>query len=266
MKIKEIGLLLFYDWLDRMRDLPADEFKSAVYALSEYQRKGTDPVEGFNGSMRVLVGMMLDQIQRAESISASRSASGKKGADRTNSGKDFAEFCRGKAEAKNDKTEVCRDLPQQISATHTHTHTNTLISPPIIPPLGGEKAASGDAPTADVDVMSERFDRFWDEYPNKTGKQAARSAWKKIKPSEALTRQMIAKVKDMKKTDQWKREDGRFIPNPTTWLNQGRWEDEAPKPSSAPETKTERLGSFDAKEAFKKAIERTKAKCKTEGG
>ena len=27
-------------------------------------------------------------------------------------------------------------------------------------------------------------------------------------------------------TEQWQKEGGRFIPNPTTWLNQGRWDDE----------------------------------------
>jgi hypothetical protein len=26
--------------------------------------------------------------------------------------------------------------------------------------------------------------------------------------------------------DQWQRENGRFIPNPATWINQGRWDDE----------------------------------------
>ena len=27
-------------------------------------------------------------------------------------------------------------------------------------------------------------------------------------------------------TEQWQREEGRYIPNPATWLNQGRWDDE----------------------------------------
>jgi hypothetical protein len=30
---------------------------------------------------------------------------------------------------------------------------------------------------------------------------------------------------------QWTREGGRFIPHPSTWLNQGRWDDE-PDPES----------------------------------
>ena len=29
-----------------------------------------------------------------------------------------------------------------------------------------------------------------------------------------------------KKTKQWQENAGRFVPHPTTWLNQERWEDE----------------------------------------
>jgi hypothetical protein len=33
---------------------------------------------------------------------------------------------------------------------------------------------------------------------------------------------------------QWTRESGRFIPNPSTWINQGRWQDEPAEPASSP--------------------------------
>jgi len=39
---------------------------------------------------------------------------------------------------------------------------------------------------------------------------------------------MIAAVSTAKASDQWQRENGRYIPNPLTWLNQGRWDDECP--------------------------------------
>ena len=29
-----------------------------------------------------------------------------------------------------------------------------------------------------------------------------------------------------KESDQWKSDSGKFIPNPATWINQRRWEDE----------------------------------------
>jgi transcription elongation factor len=29
-----------------------------------------------------------------------------------------------------------------------------------------------------------------------------------------------------RKCDQWTKDNGQFVPNPETWLNQGRWNDE----------------------------------------
>ena len=67
------------------------------------------------------------------------------------------------------------------------------------------------------------FDVFWNAYPKKVGKEAARKAFAKVKvPVETLT----AAIQRQKGSDQWSRDNGQYIPNPATWLNQGRWEDE----------------------------------------
>ena len=73
------------------------------------------------------------------------------------------------------------------------------------------------------------FDAFWSAYPKKVGKGAAEKAFSKLSP--ALLPQMLSAIDTQKKSDQWKKDGGQFIPNPTTWLNQRRWEDELPKPS-----------------------------------
>ena len=68
------------------------------------------------------------------------------------------------------------------------------------------------------------FLSFWKAYPRKVGKGEAFKAWKKAK-LPALT-SIVEAVETQKESKQWKKEDGRFIPNPATWLNQRRWEDE----------------------------------------
>lgn len=73
---------------------------------------------------------------------------------------------------------------------------------------------------------SEEFESLWKEYPKKVGKGGAYRAWNKIKPDKATLDRMIESVRSQKKSEQWKREGGQFIPNPETWLNQRRWEDE----------------------------------------
>lgn len=74
-------------------------------------------------------------------------------------------------------------------------------------------------------AMLERFERFWKAYPRKEGRGKAEESFGKYQPDDALTDTMIRAVEMYKKTDQWQRDGGHFIPHPTTWLNQRRWED-----------------------------------------
>ena len=69
-------------------------------------------------------------------------------------------------------------------------------------------------------------EKFWLAYPKKVGKGAALNSWKKIKPSNGTVEKIIGAVEYQKKDHQWSRDGGRFIPNPATWLNQRRWDDE----------------------------------------
>ena len=75
-------------------------------------------------------------------------------------------------------------------------------------------------------LAERRFDEFWAAYPKKVGRKAAQTSWKnKTKPTRAHDKIMTA-IGRARVTEQWQKEGGRFIPNPTTWLNQGRWDDE----------------------------------------
>jgi hypothetical protein len=37
---------------------------------------------------------------------------------------------------------------------------------------------------------------------------------------------MVKAIEVQKKSEQWQRDNGQYIPHPSTWLNQRRWEDE----------------------------------------
>lgn len=77
-----------------------------------------------------------------------------------------------------------------------------------------------------VGAAQEPFNDFWKAYPNRVGKAAALRIWKRLRPTQDLVATILAAVERQKTCDQWIRESGRFIPNPTTWLHQGRWDDE----------------------------------------
>jgi len=69
----------------------------------------------------------------------------------------------------------------------------------------------------------DQFEQFWLEYPSKKGLKPTREKWlAKITPELGET--IISDVKKRKEKDrQWL--EG-FIPHPTTYLNQERWQDE----------------------------------------
>lgn len=70
------------------------------------------------------------------------------------------------------------------------------------------------------------FSRFWSAYPKKVAKAAARKAWDKLKPDEDLTATILSAIEAQKAGEQWRKNGGQFIPNPATWLNGERWNDE----------------------------------------
>ena len=83
------------------------------------------------------------------------------------------------------------------------------------------------APKPKGGKASERyFNEFWTEYPKKRSKQAAQNAWKRLAPDKELFETIMAALRLQKQSAEWKRDGGRFIPYPATWLNGGCWDDE----------------------------------------
>lgn len=74
-------------------------------------------------------------------------------------------------------------------------------------------------------AVIEKFDRFWDAYPEKSGKGAARIKFAVAIHKTTLTA-MLKAIEWQKESRQWK--EG-FIPYPATWLFQERWTDEPKK-------------------------------------
>lgn len=71
------------------------------------------------------------------------------------------------------------------------------------------------------------FERFWELYPSKRKKPVARIAWMNMRVhSEEQYALINAAVERYKKTNQWQEENGRYIPDPDTFLQDERWTDE----------------------------------------
>lgn len=72
------------------------------------------------------------------------------------------------------------------------------------------------------------FEAFWEIYPRKVGKDAARRAWVKVVKTTSST-QIIQGAKTF--AVQREGEDPQYTAYPATWLNAGRWDDEPPQPT-----------------------------------
>lgn len=90
-------------------------------------------------------------------------------------------------------------------------------------------------------VDSEDFQRFWSAYPRKIAKENARKAWHKLKPGPELLAVMLQAIERQKQSEQWRRDEGQFIPHPATWLNGRRWEDQLPLLPADPDEEARRL-------------------------
>lgn len=195
-----------HEYLEEMEELSDEEFGRLIRGLISYSRSGE--VISPSGNERFYVRRVMMQEDRFQEnygdISEKRSEAGKIGANKRwqNDGKNIAN------DSKNGNTilPLANDSKNGYTETKTKTNTKPIPIPPPTPPKG------------------EAFDRFWAAYPKKTGKQAAYKAFVKIKGVSVET--MIKAVEFQRSTEQWQKENGRFIPNPATWLNQGRWEDE----------------------------------------
>lgn len=121
----------------------------------------------------------------------------------------------GPEDADEQPLTICGELPQVAAGCGLNPiQSNTIQS---------ENESESESNAREAQNIA--FDAFWAVYPRKVGKGEARKAFKKI--SQSAYPLLVPAVERQKKTRQWQEDKGRFVPNPSTWLNQGRWEDDA---------------------------------------
>lgn len=131
-------------------------------------------------------------------------------------------------------TPIAQNGYTPIAKNGYQNNTSNLNNIPLKPPKGGSRRAPKKTP----DWKPDRFAKFWGYYPRGESKQAAISAWDRLKPSDDLIAVMGRALKRQVESEQW--QSGVGIPYASTWINQRRWEDEVRSPlqaakASAPE-------------------------------
>ena len=197
---------LFIDYLDAIEPLGDAERGRLFTSLLVYARTGEAPQLG--GNERFLFPMMRAQIDRdnsaMDSLSDARSEAGRKGAEAKQANARFAK-----------QNKQMQDLPSKTS-----------------------KDKDKDK---DKDNSASPFELFWAAYPRKVGKQAAKKAFSKV---SVPVKTLIDAVNSQKNSEQWRRDNGQYIPNPATWLNQGRWDDVLTEAGAQPTKEEYHVGTW----------------------
>ncbi len=94
--------------------------------------------------------------------------------------------------------------------------------------------------TGEVITFEEQaFNQFWSIYPKKVNKKGCLKSFIKIKNLKTELPIILEAVERFKKSKGWQKDNGQFIPHPTTFINQERWKDEQE------ETRDEKLQTID---------------------
>ncbi len=124
-----------------------------------------------------------------------------------------------------------------------------------ITPIEDSEENGGEIEESEQEKM---FAAFWLAYPKKKAKADAYARWMKMKPSRGLLQVILTAIEAQKKTAEWQKDGGQYIPYPATWLHRQQWEDEITPISDAPTAPTTpHYSNYDAEAAMAAALART---------
>lgn len=84
----------------------------------------------------------------------------------------------------------------------------------------------GVTPSEVITFEETAFNQFWSAYPKKVNKKGCYKSFIKIKNLKTELPIILDAVERFKNSKSWQKDNGQFIPHPTTFINQERWKDE----------------------------------------
>ena len=195
------GFICHDDYYDRLKRLSNEEVGNLFRQLMLYHAGRYEEMSEFIDSEGIAFDFIANDIDRMEekhnAISETNRLNGLKGG-------------RPKKQTEPEETEENRKKPTETEQKPTKAY----------------KDKDKDKEKDKDKKSNELFARFWSAYPRHEAKQTALRAFVKLNPDDGLLREMLAAIEKQKASSQWRENGGQYIPHPSTWLNQRRWEDE----------------------------------------
>ncbi len=235
------SFVLYTEYQEHLELLSTEELGILFKAIFAYQSESDLPE--MNAAVKIAFSFIRKRMdadaEKYEEMCRKRAEAGRKGAEVTNKKKSAND-------ASDDSEKRQKRQMPNLPKTKTAKTADNDFELDNDNDIKNLKSKSTDARASAED----RFEEFWVRYPKKVGKGGAKKSWNRIKPGKDLFEKILQALASQVKSAQWQEENGRFIPNPSTWLNQGRWDDELPsirgKPTRAP-TGT-RFSNFEQRE------------------
>ena len=131
-----------------------------------------------------------------------------------------------------------KEIASTIPAPDEHGVSTVLVGPltESLLPLTESLLLNPSIPSPRLPRVKKQYSgdfiSFWKQYPKRVGKDEAWRAWQKRNGDRPELTVMLSAIEQQKTSDQWTKDNGQYIPNPATWINQGRWNDELPNGGS----------------------------------
>ena len=232
------GITIYESAFDICSAYDTDTQARLVGYMAMYALTGKEPEFDLDDPARYIWPALRDKADRTREAYEQKASAGRAGGKQTASRRQAEieqDSSSDQAEVKQNSSTPQADLKQDASKikpdTDTETDTETDIE--------NETRAHARTRAREKNAETEkRFERFWTAYPRKVGKKEALKAFTRASPDDALLERMLTAVEKYKRSDQWTRDAGAFIPNPATWINQERWTDEIQTGHATPRTRT----------------------------
>ena len=238
------SFVLYFDYRQHLAYLTDEERGKLLMALLEYGENGTEPeLEGAALMAFSFIRSQMDRdAQKYAETCKKRSEAGKRGGRPANQNEEHEKESKAKkANAFSEKQSKAKKADNDTDNDNENDTDN-------------DNENDTDIEEKKLSLQELRFAEFWAEYPKKKAKKDAQKAWNKIKPTAELFENIMEAVKFAKNSMEWKKENGRFIPNPATWLNGGRWDDELTPSPIIPQQTTGNGGKPDTRAVLARII------------
>lgn len=219
-KQEEYGVILLkqkYKQTDKqVENFACQLVKHLPFTIAEIERALTELIEE---DVLQLDGDRLSQKRMVKDalLSEKRASAGKKGGSISQSKKgNFADdFAKAKIQANSEiEIENVNVIENDIKDKKDNIKNSGITG-----------QGQCDAKAEKQKRQAEQFEKFWERYPRKVAKKNAEKAWNKIKLTDELFESIMQALDRQRRSDQWTKDNGQFIPHPATWLNQERWND-----------------------------------------